>query len=85
MMTYNFQVSRGAECIMISNKFFMEHANALTKRWVRLNVSVTVPLFKAHFHTCDICYERARFISSLNSYDIRTPQLNSNSLLRLRW
>ena len=81
MMTYNFQVSRGAECIMISKKFFMEHANALTKRWIRLNVSVTVPLVKAHFHICDNSYERARFISSLNSYDLRTLQLNSARLI----
>lgn len=40
MANVNFQVSRGAECIMISKKFFTEHANALTKRWLRLNVSI---------------------------------------------
>lgn len=44
IVTNNFQVSRGAECIMISKKFFMEHANALTKRWLRLNVSIMVLL-----------------------------------------
>ncbi|XP_028400761.1 uncharacterized protein LOC114523886 isoform X2 [Dendronephthya gigantea] len=39
-------VSRGAECIMISKKFFIEHANALTKRWIRLNVQPYLPTEK---------------------------------------
>ncbi|XP_046853521.1 cyclic nucleotide-binding domain-containing protein 2-like isoform X2 [Xenia sp. Carnegie-2017] len=37
-------VSRGAECVMISKKFFMEHANAFTKRWIRLNVQPYLPI-----------------------------------------
>ncbi|XP_032223288.2 cyclic nucleotide-binding domain-containing protein 2 isoform X2 [Nematostella vectensis] len=31
-------VSRGAECIMISKKFFMAHAGDLTKKWIRHNI-----------------------------------------------
>lgn len=31
-------VSRGAECVMISKKFFMNQASELTKKWIRHNV-----------------------------------------------
>lgn len=62
MANVNFQVSRGAECIMISKKFFMEHANALTKRWLRLNVSIMHgPIFSRVCHFYD---KRERFVSN---------------------
>ena len=35
------QVSRGAECVMISKKFFLSQASELTKKWIRHNVSIT--------------------------------------------
>ena len=35
----HFQVSRGAECVMISKKFFINQASELTKKWIRHNVS----------------------------------------------
>ena len=34
------QVSRGAECVMISKKFFINQASELTKKWIRHNVSI---------------------------------------------
>lgn len=34
------QVSRGAECVMISKKFFITQASELTKKWIRHNVSI---------------------------------------------
>lgn len=32
------QVSNGAECIMLSKKFFMDHANELVKHMIRMHV-----------------------------------------------
>lgn len=33
-----FQVSRGAECIMLSKEFFMKHANEKVKKLIRHQV-----------------------------------------------
>ena len=33
------QVSRGAECVMVSKKLFTSNASDLTKKWIRHNVS----------------------------------------------
>ena len=49
-MIVQFQVSNGAECVLIKKSWFLQHANESTLRKLRNLVSIQRPVFPLYYH-----------------------------------